>query len=313
LGLGDLLAAVPALRALHAAFPNHQLTLATPTWLHPLCDLLEGWHRPVAMAGLGDQLPADLPKIDIAVNLHGNGATSAALLASLAPRRRIGHRRPGWSGPPWRPELPERARWCRLLAAHGIPADPTNLRLRPPPAQFPGAVLVHPGAGYGAKRWPPDRFAAVAACYAAAGTTVLITGSRAERPLAYQVAALADLPETAVLAGRIPILELAALVASARLLLSGDTGIAHLGYAFGTPSITLFGPVDAHRWGPPPGGPHHLLQRPEARRGNPFADHPDPALLALTVDDVLVATDELGVIPARGTRGPRAGRPSGRC
>ncbi|MBV9312190.1 MAG: hypothetical protein JO100_00335 [Pseudonocardia sp.] len=37
LGLGDFLAAVPALRALHAAFPNHQLTLATPTWLHPLC------------------------------------------------------------------------------------------------------------------------------------------------------------------------------------------------------------------------------------------------------------------------------------
>ena len=51
----------------------------------------------------------------------------------------------------------ERERWCAMLAAYGIPADPADLRLPPPPPR-PGRrapPVVHPGARYGAKRWPP--------------------------------------------------------------------------------------------------------------------------------------------------------------
>ena len=54
----------------------------------------------------------------------------------------------------------------------------------------------------------------------------------------------------------------------------------------------LFGPVPPERWGPPP-GPHVALTHPELRLGDAFADRPDPALAAVTVDEVLAAIDRL--------------------
>jgi ADP-heptose:LPS heptosyltransferase len=315
LGLGDLLVAVPALRALRRAFPEHRRLLATPAWLHPLTELVGGWDEPVAIADLGSRWPRWLTELTastdtVAVNLHGKGPESAALLDRLAPARRIGHRGPGWPGPEWVEELPERSRWCRLLAAHGIPADETDLRLPPPPANWacqtrdgavagsgaapirPGAVLVHPGAAYGAKRWPVPRFAQVAAHLRARGHTVLVTGSAADRDRAAQVARLAGLPQSAEYAGRTDVRRLAALVSTAALVISGDTGIAHLAVGFGVPTVTLFGPADPRRWGSPPGGPHRVLHGP-GRRGDPFAEDPDPALLVITVPEVLAAAASL--------------------
>lgn len=301
LGLGDLLVAVPALRGLRRAFPEHRLLLAVPRWLHPLGRLVGGWDELLPVAGLDDALPPGLPPVEVAVNLHGNGAGSAALLESVTPRRRIGHRRPGWPGPVWVDELPERRRWCRMLAAHGIAADEADLRLpRPDTASSaPGAVLVHPGAAYGAKCWPVSRFAAVATALRAAGHHVLVTGGARERSLAERLAGLAELPASSVLAGRTDIAELAAVVASARAVISGDTGIAHLAAAFGTPTITLYGPVDAQRWAPPSGGPHRGLHVGRHRRGDPFADDPDPALLAVSVTDVLAAGSDLGLLASQ--------------
>jgi ADP-heptose:LPS heptosyltransferase len=147
---------------------------------------------------------------------------------------------------------------------------------------------VHPGAAFGSKRWPVDRFAAVAAALGRA-SPVLVTGSPAERPLAAEVAARAGLPADRVLAGTTDLGQLCDLVAAAGLVVSGDTGIAHVASACGTPSVVLFGPVDPAQWGPPTGGPHVALAHPATRRGARFADEPDPALLAIGVDEVLGA------------------------
>jgi ADP-heptose:LPS heptosyltransferase len=76
-------------------------------------------------------------------------------------------------------------------------------------------------------------------------------------------------------------------------VVSGDTGVAHLAYAFGTPSVTLFGPVDPAQWGPPVDGPHAVLggRKPDDTGGDLFADEPDPVLLDITPGDVMrVAT-----------------------
>src|SRR4051812_15586334 len=121
LGLGDLLVTVPALRAVIRAFPEHRRLLATPAWLHPLCGLIGEW-EPVPMASLADRLSDDLPDVEVAVNLHGNGAASAAVLDALRPIGRIGHRRPGWPGPEWRPQLPQRPPRGRPPAPPGHPA-----------------------------------------------------------------------------------------------------------------------------------------------------------------------------------------------
>ncbi|HEU0090039.1 MAG TPA: glycosyltransferase family 9 protein [Pseudonocardiaceae bacterium] len=296
LGLGDLLTALPALRGLRRAFPAHRLVLAAPRWLAPLA------HPEVDELLDHSGLSAPLPHrpVHIAVNLHGCGPASHALLDALRPARRIGHAHPGWPGPPWSEGEAERHRWCDLLAWHDIPANPGDLYLPPPAARLqppgsaspPGlraAAVVHPGAGYPAKRWPPERFAAVAAALAADGHRVVVTGSPTERGLAAQVVTRAGLPPEALLAGVTTLDALAMLVHQATVVVSGDTGIAHLAAAYRTPSVVLFGPVPAQQWGPPPGGPHLALSADAPRRGDPFAADPDPALVAITVPDVLAA------------------------
>ena len=95
--------------------------------------------------------------------------------------------------------------------------------------------IVHPGCAFAARRWPLDRYATVARRLARARLRLVVTGSTAERPHATRLAAEAGLPEDSVLAGRTTLGQLAALVADATLLISGDTGIAHLATAYGTP------------------------------------------------------------------------------
>ena len=79
-----------------------------------------------------------------------------------------------------------------------------------------------------------------------------------------------------------------ALVAAARLLVSPDTGVAHLATAFGTPSVVLFGPTPPARWGPPADRPQHRALW-AGRTGDNFAPAPDAGLLQLTVEQVLQA------------------------
>ncbi|HVH21269.1 MAG TPA: glycosyltransferase family 9 protein [Pseudonocardia sp.] len=299
-GLGDLLVVVPALRALQQHHPDRPLVLATPAWLGWLA-LTSGAVDEILPTAGADALTwvrAQPPAV--AVNLHGCGPQSHRGLDRTHPVERIGCRAAGWTGPDWADLAArhphERTRWCALLETFGIPADPADLRLPAPPGAVGNgpAVIVHPGGGFGAKLWPADRFAAVAAALDRTDAPVVITGSAAERTLAEQVAGAAGLSPRRVLAGQTELPELARLVAGAGLVISGDTGIAHLASAYGTPSVVLFGPVPASRWGPPTDGPHIALSRDEARRGDPFAGDPDPALLGVTVADVLAAARSLG-------------------
>ncbi|MBO4260099.1 glycosyltransferase family 9 protein, partial [Streptomyces griseorubiginosus] len=89
-----------------------------------------------------------------------------------------------------------------------------------------------------------------------------------------------------------PFDRLCALVAEARAVVSGDTGIAHLAVALATPSVTLFGPVPPSRWGPPPDPCHRALWHP-GPDGDPHGPRPDPSLLRIHPDDVLHALTAL--------------------
>jgi ADP-heptose:LPS heptosyltransferase len=303
LGLGDLLTAVPALRALADAFPDHRLLLACPRELTPLAELT-GVVDEVVDAQPLTPLSDDLHGVELAVNLHGRGPESHRVLQALEPRRLIAFANPAAGfrdGPPWRPDEHERARWCRLLEESGIPTDPGRLDLPSPPTRVAphvqGATIVHPGAAAPARRWPAERFAAVARAEAAAGRQILVTGSRSETELACEVAQLAGLPGESVLAGWTGLPELAALVDAAGRVVCGDTGMAHLATALRTPSVVLFGPVAPDLWGPPPDRPwHRVLWAGEL--GDPHADEPSRGLLAIAVDDVLAALADLPTAPA---------------
>jgi ADP-heptose:LPS heptosyltransferase len=290
LGLGDFLTGVPALRGLRRALPGAEVVLAAPVGLAPLVSLsgtvdrLLDTRGPVAPAWTG-------PPPAIAVDLHGRGPQSHLALAALAPRRLVGFAcaEIGHDGPVWIADEHERERWCRLVGEGlGVAADPDDVRLEAPSgtAPVPGAVIVHPGAASPARRWPVDRFAEVARWAAGRGLEVAVTGAAEEADLAGEVARTAGLPSYAVLAGRTDLADLARQVAAARLVVCGDTGMAHLASAFGVPSVVLFGPVPPQEWGPPRAGPHVAVWK-GSERGDPHASRVDPALLDISVADVV--------------------------
>ncbi|HWR47554.1 MAG TPA: glycosyltransferase family 9 protein [Pseudonocardiaceae bacterium] len=293
LGLGDLLTAVPALRSLRSAYPDHRLALAAPAPLRGLAMLTAAVDELLPIPELGpltwtERSPA------VAVNLHGRGPQSTRTLRTLQPTALLTHAQPGQPGPEWDGELHEVRRWCRLLEYFGIPTDPSDLQLARPkaPSPAPGVVIVHPGCGFAARRWPVDRYAAVARRLAGAGRRVVVTGSVDQRPLATHLAAAADLPDDSVLAGRTTLSQLATLVADASLVVCGDTGIAHLATAYSTPSVVLFGPVSPQHWGPPPERLQHVALW-AGSTGDTFADQPDPGLLHITTAEVIAAAERL--------------------
>jgi ADP-heptose:LPS heptosyltransferase len=300
LGLGDLLAGVPALTALRRALPDHDIALAAPAPLAPLVRLIPAVDRQVAAAELAP-VPWTGPPPAVAVDLHGNGPASRDLLRALSPGRLVGFAGPLLAredGPRWHDDEPERLRWVRLvttvLGGPGADADDVAIDRPAAPSRHRGAVVVHPGAAYPARRWPPERFAAVARSLAEL-SEVVVTGGPSERPLAAAVAAGAGLPPEAV-ACDLDLDELAALVADAGLVVCGDTGVAHLASAYGTPSVLLFGPTPPALWGPP-ARPQHIVLWHVTGRGDPWAAVPDPALLRITVAEVVAAAERLLVRP----------------
>ncbi|RJO70980.1 glycosyltransferase family 9 protein [Nocardia panacis] len=294
-GLGDLLTAVPALRALRRARPHDHIVLAAPQRVKPIVDLIASVDELSPTAG--GMLRWDGPRPALAVNLQGPDAASIVELTKTDPERLLTYRNsafPDLEGPPWQEEMHTVDRWCRLLESDGIGADRRNLGLVPPVSttSHRDCVVVHIGAGAEARRWPADRFAAVVRHLLVTGRDVVLTGDEFEREIALHIAARAGLAVRRVLAGEQNLTELAATVAEAGLVICGDTGVAHLATAFGTRTVQLFGPTPPRWAGPPP----HLLGRHAVlwvgQMGDRDADTPDPGLLRIGVPEVINAVDK---------------------
>jgi ADP-heptose:LPS heptosyltransferase len=186
-----------------------------------------------------------------------------------------------------------------------MPADPDDLALRldDEPEGPLGSAVLHPGAAVAGRRWPPGRYAAVARALARRGRPVRVSAGPGEESLAGEVIARAGLPPHALFAGR-DLRALARLVKGAALVVCGDTGLGHLATALGTSSVLLFGPTPPALWGPPPNRPwHRVLHR--GGRGDPHAARLDPALAAISVDDVLREIELLErLLAGRGAQAP---------
>lgn len=298
LGLGDFCCAVPVWKALRRTFPDHRTVLAAPTWQQELVDLCPSIDELVPTGEL-QPLTAPLHGADLAVNLHGCGPESTRLLAATHLDRLLAFAHPevaeSAGGPAWDAEEHEVARWCRLVRSFGLEADESELDLARPPvaAPVPRATVLHPGAAAPSRRWPVARWAHVATALSRQGHHVVLTGGPSEASITAAIASRAALDPAADLAGRTTLSELAALIAEARLVVSGDTGTAHLASAYRTRSVVLFGPTSPSTWGPPLDGPHRALWA--GQRGDPHAAEVDPGLLEITVEDVLNAVDEISL------------------
>lgn len=284
--IGDVVFTTPALSAIRRRFPAAHITYlvepqAAPVVRHnPNIDTLLIAERPRGLRRIGydlalaRQLRAE--RFDLVIDFHG-GPRSAWLTWATGAPRRIGYDVPGrrWiytSRVPWtRALVPPRHsvqnQWDLLTPlgiepadrardAVYIPEDPeavgsvaARLDAAGVPVDAP-LVVIHVSAGNPFRRWPPDRFAAVAAALAREDhrRRIIITSGPSEADAANRIAADAQreagVAATAIVrCGEFDLAELRALVGRAALYIGGDSGPLHIASGTRTPIVALFGPT----------------------------------------------------------------------
>ncbi|MBX6313280.1 MAG: glycosyltransferase family 9 protein [Isosphaeraceae bacterium] len=293
LQLGDMLCAVPALRALRAALPGAEIVLIGLPWARAFAErfggYLDGFREFPGYPGLPERpaqigrLPSFLAEMqaerfDLAIQMHGSGRISNPLTVLLGARRCAGFYRSGEFCPdpqrflPWPEHGSEIRRLLELMRHLGAPAQGEHLEfplrledrralwtIEEARALRPGTyACVHPGASVPGRRWPVDRFAAVADVLAARGLQVVLTGTTAEAGLTRAVAR-AMRSSCLDLAGRTDLGALGALLSGARLLVCNDTGLSHLAAALRVPSVVISIESDPERWAPLDRARHRVL------------------------------------------------------
>ena len=283
--IGDFLLAVPALRAIRNSLPLAEIVfigLPRVQLLARRCQYITRFELFPGFPGIADQFydarrtlaflnRMQAEHFDLAVQMHGSGVYSNPFTLLLGARVTAGFTRPEdtGSGLDFGLVYPDQGYEIhRLLSlASFLGAAPCGDHLEFPLLAEDWAELVewselsgvhndrpilaiHPGAEVKAKRWPADRFGLAGRELASHFALVpVVTGLAAERELTAEVAAIIG-PRAIDLAGRLSLGGLGALLSRTRLLLTNDTATAHIAYALGTPSVTIFGPQDATRWGP---------------------------------------------------------------
>jgi ADP-heptose:LPS heptosyltransferase len=322
LQLGDLLCSTPALRALRAAFPNAQISLIGLPWAQDFVDRLDYVDRLLPFPGFPGlpECEPDLQSVpeffraaqacrfDLIIQLHGDGALTNPLCAAMGARLTAGFYPIGGWCPhperfaPWSAHGSEVTRWLRLLQFLGIGTRGENLDFPVRPeeraryqalAHIHGLerhryVCLHPGARLASRRWPPERFAKVADWLAEQGFSIVLTGGSDERHIVSQV--MASMRGPAVnLAGATDLGMFAALIAEARLLVSNETGAAHVAAATRTPSVVVCAGSDPERWAPLDSERHQVVYHPVICRPCAHVECPfgHPCALAVTAQTVV--------------------------
>jgi heptosyltransferase-1 len=150
-------------------------------------------------------------------------------------------------------------------------------------------AVLSPGAGWGAKCWPAERYGEVARGLEQLGMRSLVNHGPGEEPLAQRVVAEAG---GAGCAAQYTIGELIAILRRARLFVGGDTGPTHLAAALRVPLVAVFGPTDPARNGPF-SRRAVVLRSAESRTSHARRAQPEPGMLAITSGEVLAAARAL--------------------
>ena len=276
--LGDAVMSLPAIRAIHQVFPHAQVAVVARPWVADLYARENSIDRVIlypAQKGLGAkrEFAARLreERFDAAILLQN--AFDAALMAWLAGiPERIGYNRDARGllltraiPVPEPGDIPRHQRFYYLellrrasLMEHFPPCDAIRLEgidaARRSGAEHLAAlgistpaIGISPGAAYGnAKRWFPERFAAVAGAFPSA--SILLFGSASERELCQSVAAQTGNSHN--FAGQTTLREFIDLAAACRLFLTNDSGAMHVSSALGVPTVAIFGSTDDTTTGP---------------------------------------------------------------
>ncbi|MGI8824427.1 MAG: glycosyltransferase family 9 protein [Chloroflexota bacterium] len=156
-------------------------------------------------------------------------------------------------------------------------------------------IGIHPGSRASSRRWPPERFAAVADHFARRHRAIIVlTGGRDDQETCRAVET--NMWSVAVnLAGKTSLGGLAAVVERLDLFVSNDTGPAHIAGAVDTPSVRIFGPADPERWAPLNQDWHRVVRRPVACSPCSHVECPidHRCMLWISTDTVVRASEEL--------------------
>ena len=244
---------------------------------------------------------------DIAIDFQG-AIRSAVIAKSSGAARIVGFAEPR--------ERPARLLYTRNVSAKGTHVIEQNLALSmelgaagvPPEAILPRdpqaeawcdlycarnkadkIVLVNPGAGWGAKQWPAERYGRVARELGLDGYTVLINYGPGEEALAQATTTASEGSARPV---QCSLGELIALTRRISLFIGGDTGPLHLAAALKVPVVAIFGPTDPARNGPF-GTRSIVLRNPASVTSHSHLREPERGLLEITEDKTLSAAREL--------------------
>jgi len=280
-------------------------------WVHTVD--LRGWRQSLLTLTTIQQIArvwndVRSARYDAAIDLQG--AIRSAILARWSGARTV------WGATePW--ESPASLWYTRCAIAHGSHVVEQNLsiveaivqaRLRAPAVQFPHQrqaeshvdqilteagvrdfAILNPGAGWGAKRWPAERYGLLAKSLACDGLRSIINYGPGEEDLAREAEAASA---GAGVALRSSITELIALMRRAKLFVGGDTGPLHLAAALHVPVAAIFGPTDPARNGPY-GTRSIVLRNPTSRTSHARLAHPEPGLLDISAESVVNAARQL--------------------
>lgn len=182
-----------------------------------------------------------------------------------------------------------------------LPRDPAaeeRIRQRLGEKNIVDFAILNPGAGWGAKRWPAERYGEVACKLAKAGLRTIFNYGPGEQELALaaQYASTRCKTGPAEVTGAeimtCTITELIGLTRRASLFIGGDTGPLHLAAALGVPVVAIYGPTDPARNGPY-GTRSIVLRNPSSATTLARHSQPDQGLLEITPAAVIAAAREL--------------------
>ena len=320
--IGDFLCAVPAFRALRMALPGAEITMITLPLLRELverCPYLDRFVAFPGFPGIAEQFfdarrtvrffeEMQKERFDLGVQMQGSGVYSNPFMLMLGAKVTAGFVREGDPAGQLDAALvvPQEEHEVRQMLAMtsflGAPAqgEETEFPLWPEDYAAAEALLrdaerpligLHAAARDATRRWTVERFAALGnALWRRHGGTIVILGDCEERV----VGEMLDGP-CVNLMGKTSLAQLGGVIAGLSVLLTNDTGPAHIAYALGTPTVTIFGSANPKRYAPLRQGPYRILVHDVPCRPCGYTVCPIGyrCLEGVTVDQALDAAEEV--------------------
>lgn len=319
--IGDLILTLPAIAALRQKFPRAQLTLIVSAGTCELLPAIPGLDRSLVVSGGPNDAKIFLTVarggFDYCLDFTRNDRSAFLALLSRArqraapdyPRRRGVLQRLSYNAllPLDVGRVHTVDYHLGLLAPLGIHDAARTVRLDLPAAAMEHAarllreagvperfVLLHPGTTRTEKFWQAERWAGLVEWAAERDLPCVVSGTRSALEQTHLAAIRKCARHPFVdLSGRLDLLTLAALIQSARLLVTVDSAPMHLAGAMDTPQVALFGPTNPFHWRPL-GGDALILQDDKAVAASEFSPETPPSpMSAISTPSVIDAMETL--------------------